>query len=255
MMIDRIGIIGVGHLASFLVEGLMNSGHKIELFLSPRNVKTSTTLAKKYGAIIASTNQEVVNNAYLIILSTRPKDIINVVKSLKFGQNHIIVSVAAGVLLETLKPLVAPATVVRALPLSCAAINKSPTLIFPEHPHVLSLFSLLGEVHSVPNETLFTSASVISAFYGWIFALAKEVIEWTIKTGVSSQTAEKLVLETIEGMAAISLVQESCDLNNIIKTLATPGGITELGLNILAEKKAIVSWNDALWGVLKHLST
>jgi pyrroline-5-carboxylate reductase len=254
-MIDKIGIIGVGHLASYLVEGFKNSGHEMEIYLSPRNQKVSKTLAKKFEVNVASNNQEVVNNAHLLILSTQPKDVIDVGKSLKFRREHTVVSVAAGVLLDTLKPVVTPATTVRALPLSCAAINKSPTLIYPDHSQVHSLFSLLGDVHLVPNESLFTHASVISAFYGWIFALAIEVIEWLIRTGISSQTAKKLVLETIEGMAAISLTQENCDLNDMLRTLATPRGITELGLNKLNEKKAIASWNDALEAVLKHLSS
>ena len=55
-------------------------------------------------------------------------------------------------------------------------------------------------------------------------------------------------------MAAFSLAQEKCDLNEMLRTLATPGGITELGLNKLKEKKAIVSWNDALGAVLNHFS-
>lgn len=58
----------------------------------------------------------------------------------------------------------------------------------------------------------------------------------------------------MEGMVALSLTQKSPDLHQLLKTLTTPGGITELGLEVLKEKKAITSWNDALNAVLNKLT-
>ncbi|MHA1969649.1 MAG: pyrroline-5-carboxylate reductase dimerization domain-containing protein, partial [Candidatus Hodarchaeales archaeon] len=159
-----------------------------------------------------------------------------------------------GVLLETLKQVTVPGTLVRALPISCAAINKSPTLIYPDNPRANLFFSLLGQVHPLSNESYFTPASVISAFYGWIFALAQEVIDWTIQTGVPPLVAKSLILETMEGMAAISLAQNRNDLHGILRTLATPGGITELGLKVLNKKGAITNWNEALKAVFNKLT-
>jgi len=250
----KVGIIGVGHLASYLVEGFKNSGTDIDIILSPRNSKITATLATKFDVKIASDNQEVADYADIIILSTRPRDIVKAANEIEFRKNHTIISVAAGVLLETLKLVTTPGTLARALPITCAAVNKSPTLIYPNLPKVNSVFSLLGQVHPLSNESSFTPASVISAFYGWIFALAQEVIDWTIQSGVSPQTAKNLVLETMEGMAALSLTQKSPDLHHLLKTLTTPGGITELGLEVLKEKKAISNWNDALNAVLNKLT-
>ena len=43
-MIERIGIIGVGHLAGYLVEGLRRASSDIEIVLSPRNAERSVSV-------------------------------------------------------------------------------------------------------------------------------------------------------------------------------------------------------------------
>jgi len=204
-MIERVGIIGVGHLASYLVEGLRRASREIDIVLSPRNAERAASLAARFGAAVATDNQAVVDAADLILLTTRPGDAVAACKGLAFRPGQTVVSVAASLPLEALKPAVAPATVVRAMPISCAAINQSPTLLYPDHPQARALFALLGQVHVLPDESRFTPASAIAAFYGWVYALMDETVAWTTQAGVPPQTARGLVLGTVRGAAAMAL--------------------------------------------------
>ncbi len=253
-MIERIGIIGVGHLASYLVEGLRRASHNIEIILSPRNAERAVSLADQFGATVAKNNQAVVDTTDVIILTTRPEDTITVSENVAFQSGQTVISVAIGLSVETLKPVISPATVVRAMPISCAALNQSPTLIFPDNPKARELFTLLGQVHILPHESDFTPASVIAAFYGWIYALCDEVISWTAQTGVPQHTARSLVLETVRGAVNMALTNPDKELDMMLKTLVTPGGITEQGLNILHQQQGLTAWSDALETVLKRLS-
>ena len=252
-MIERVGIIGVGHLAGYLVEGLRRASQDIEIILSPRNAERSANLAARFGAVVATDNQAVADAADLIILTTRPGDAVAACENIAFRRGQTVVSVAASLPLKALKPAVAPATVVRAMPISCAAINQSPTLLYPDHPQARALFTLLGQVHVLPDESRFTPASVIAAFYGWIYALLDETVAWTVQAGVPLQTARSLVLETVRGAANMALAQPDQDLATILDTLATPGGITEHGLNVLHQRQGLAAWTEALKAVLSHL--
>ncbi len=253
-MIERVGIIGIGHLASYLVEGLRKASREIEIILSPRNAEKSASLAKQFGAIVAKSNQMVVKTSDIIVLTTRPEDTMLVSEEIDFQSDHTVISVAVGLSLETLKPVTAPATVVRAMPISCAAINQSPTLLFPDNLRARELLALLGQVHILPNESNFTPASVIAAFYGWIYALLDETVSWTTQAGVPHQVARNLVLETVRGAVNMALNEPNKGLNIMLETLATPGGITRHGLDVLQQQQGLTAWIEALDVVFKRLS-
>ena len=254
-MIERVGIIGVGHLAGYLVEGFRRASKVIEITLSPRNVEQSARLAARFGAVVADVNQAVADTADLILLTTRPGDAIAACEGIVFRPEQTVISAAAGLPLKGLAPAVAPATAVRAMPISCAALNQSPTLLYPDHPQVRALFALLGQVHVLLDEAQFTPASVIAAFYGWVYALFDKTVAWTTQAGVPPETARCLVLETVRGAAEMSLAQPDVELSAILDTLATPGGITEHGLDVLRQQQGLTAWTEALDAVLGRMQS
>ncbi|MGD9147764.1 MAG: pyrroline-5-carboxylate reductase dimerization domain-containing protein [Anaerolineae bacterium] len=252
-MNERIGIIGVGHLAGYLVEGLQRADSDLEIVLSPRNVTRSARLAARFGATVAQDNQAVADEADLILLTTRPGDALAAARGITFRPGQTVVSTVAGLSLAALRPAVAPATGVRAMPISCAALNQSPTLLCPDQAQARALFALLGQVHLLPDESHLTAASVISAFYGWVYALLDETVTWTVGAGVPAETARSLVLETVRGAANMGLAQPDRDLADMLDTLATPGGITELGLDVLRQRHGLEAWAAALDAVLARM--
>ncbi|MFX0185966.1 MAG: pyrroline-5-carboxylate reductase family protein [Candidatus Hodarchaeota archaeon] len=253
-MIEKVGMIGVGHAASFLVEGFRKANREMEIILSPRNIERSKKMAAQFGAVVVNNNQAVVDSTDLVILSTRPSDTVKVAQNINFRSEQVVISIAAGVTLKSLIHVTLPATVVRAMPISCAAINQSPTLLYPDHSIARELFSSVGQVHTLQNETFFTRASVIAAFYAWIFELLNQTITWTAKTGISERQARNIVLETVYGAVNIALTQSDKDLTSILATLATSGGITEQGLNVLVQQHGFTAWIEALEAVHKRLS-
>ncbi len=251
--VDRVGIIGVGHLAGYLVEGLRRADPSLEIILSPRNARRSAELAARFGAVVAADNQAVVDAAPLVILSTRPEDAVAACRSVAFRPRQTVISVAATLPLAALEPAVAPATVVRAMPISCAAINRSPTLLYPDHPRARALLQLLGQVHPLPSESCFDPAVVIAAFYGWVYALLDEAADWATRAGVPPATARRLVLETVRCAAGMGLARPDRDLLAMLDDLATPGGLTEHGLSVLRRREALAAWTDALDATLARM--
>lgn len=252
-MIESVGIVGVGHLASYLIEGLWRTKPDLEIVLSPRNVERSAQLAEYFGGMVAGDNQAVANAADLILVTTRPGDVVPACKKIVFRTGQTAVTTAVGVSLAALQAAVAPASAVRAMPITCAAINRSPTLLYPEHLQARALFELVGSVHVLDDEAQFTPASTIAAYYGWVYALMDEVVTWTVQAGVPPQIARNLVLETTRGATEMSLAHPEQELSALLDSLATPGGITRQGLKILQDRQSLEAWLEALGAVLERL--
>ena len=252
-MIEKVGIIGVGHLATYLVEGIKRAKPELEVVLSEYLGDFTKQLVEQYGATPVPTNQDVANAVDLVIVSTRPQDIVSACKSVSFRPGTTVVSTAAGITLDLLQPVSSPASTVRAMPITCAALNLSPTLLYPENNAARELFELLGTVHVLSEEGQFTPASVISAYYGWVYALLDETVKWTTDAGVPAKIAKDLVLETTRGACAMGLDRSNSELSELLESLATPGGITRLGLKTLHDRKSLDAWIEASDVVLAHM--
>jgi pyrroline-5-carboxylate reductase len=253
-MDETIGIIGTGHLAGYLVEGLRRAGPEMEIVVSPRNAAHAAALAARFGVRVAGSNQEVADAAGPLLLTTRPADALAALSALSLRPDQTVISAAAGIGLWALTPAAAPAPAVRAMPLTCAAIGRSPTLLHPDHARARSLLELVGTVHAMQNEEAFVRASAVSAFYGWLFALLDQTAGWLEADGVPRETARRLVLETAEGAADLGLARPQEELAGLLDALATPGGITRQGLVILRDGGGLDSWIAALDTVFARLA-
>jgi len=252
-VIERVGVLGVGHLAGYLVEGMARARPELEVVLSPRNVERAAQIAAQYGASVAADNQAVCKAADIVLVTTRPGDVAGACRALTFRASQTVISTAAGVPLSAVASVVAPATAVRAMPLTCSAIGRSPTLLLPDDPAARELFELLGTVLPVDDEAQFTPASAIGAYYGWIYALMDEAVAWCASAGVPASTARELVLETTRGAAEMGLHHPDRDLSDLLDSLATPGGITRQGLETLERRGSLDAWIEALEDVLQRL--
>jgi pyrroline-5-carboxylate reductase len=253
-MKKKIGLIGTGHLAKYLVTGLLKADADLEFSLADPNEENSKGFADKMKCFFTTDNQEAVDRSEVIILATRPEHVEPAIKNIVFDPEQLIVSVAAGVSLSILTPLVSPARAIRALPISCVSINKSPVLIFPEEQRARDIFSLVGQVYLMPDEKSFSpGTALVGAFYAWMFLLMDETTVWTAGQGIDKDISKKLVIETIEGACAMARDQDDISLSDIWQTLATPGGISEQGAGIISKEGGLSAWSNALTAVNNRL--
>ena len=139
------------------------------------------------------------------------------------------------------------------MPLACSAIGRSPTLLLPDEREARRLFELLGTVHVVEDEAQFTPASAIAAYYGWVFALMDDAVSWCTDAGVPEAVARALVQETTRGAAEMGIRHPERELAELLDSLATPGGVTRLGLQTLERTGSLEAWSEALERVLQRL--
>ncbi len=253
-MTRSLGFIGVGHFAGFLIEGFRNKCTDMEIILSPRNKEQAEKLAGNFNCKIADSNQQVAEEADIVIVSVRPNIFEDVVSELNFNETQTVISVASGVSIDLIAELVAPAKAIRALPISSAAINQSPTLMIPDNDEVREFLEQLGKVYVMENEDQFTSAAAYSALYGWGFKLMDEVANWGAQNGLSKEQSLELLRDVMSGVAAMSEKDAHIPMDKIVESLATKGGITELGLNVIDDSQGFEAWHAALNAVHRRLS-
>ena len=252
MSLERIGIIGCGHLAGFLCAGLRHTGWRGELFVTSHRKDSANRFAHLYGAKVVTSRQEVVTECRLILLSVRPDQYQQALQDLAWSPTTILLSVLAGVPIASLQQHAQPATIIRAMPISAAAINQSPTPVYPGHPIVSELFNLLGSSIELPDEQQFTVATANAAAYGWILALIAQLEAANSEAGLSSAHARQMVTQTLSAAAAVAADTDG-DLNQLLSTLATPGGITAEGYASLQQRRNLEDWREVFLQIVHRL--
>ncbi len=253
-MTDTIGFIGVGHLAGYMVEGLRRGGFTGRIDLSPRNAERAAALAARFEATVAQSNQQVADEAETLFLTVRPALAAAVLGELNLSAEHEVISCCAGITRAALAAAAAgPARLVRAMPISCAAQCESPTPLFPDDPRARAVLERLGTVIAVPDEAAFETASVNAALYGWFVALFGWMADANRAAGLPDAVARDLVLRTARGAASAGLADPQRKLSDILQSLATPGGFTAQGMEVLTEAKVPEAWTDAFAAVHQRL--
>ena len=131
------------------------------------------------------------------------------------------------------------------MPVAAASLGASPTPVFPAGSDADPLLSLLGPVLPMPDEEALDAAVVSAALYGWLHALVAQTAAWTSARGVPPDTARALVAHTVRAAGLMAAEHPDVPLDEMVRTLATPGGITDAGLAVLRERGGLAAWIDA----------
>ncbi|MQT15390.1 NAD(P)-binding domain-containing protein [Segnochrobactrum spirostomi] len=246
----RIGILGVGHLGTAIVEGLLRSGlDPASLVLSPRG--RSAALAERHDLSVARDNHALVQTSDLVVLAVRPASAPESVAGLPWRTGQVVMSVCAGIARAQLS--VEPAAIVRAMPLTAAEIRASPTVFFPRLPAAQAVLERLGPAIALASEADFEVATVVAAVYGWAQDLIRRTADWTTGQGMPAAEMRRLVALTFVA-AGRMMAEKPVPMPDLMAELVTPGGITELGLRILAEGGQPALWDAACAAVLTRLT-
>lgn len=248
----RLGFVGVGTIASAMVEGLRAAGIGSPILLSPRNAETAAALAARHAEVcVAETNQAVLDGSDLVVLAVRPQIADEVLANLRFRSDHHVLSLMATVSLDDLRAMTAPAArITRAVPLPAVALRQGPTAMFPHDDAVSALFDRLGSAIVLEDEAafdLFTAATATMASY---FAFAGTIARWLERRGIAPATSRTFVGDMLRGLAC---TDPGRDFAALAAEHQTRGGINEQVVGQVAPDGTIAALDTALDGVLSRL--
>ena len=251
----KIGILGVGHLISYLVPGMLRGPEKPDFILSPRNREHAQTLSQNFGLEIAASNTELVEKCEVIIVSVRPMQIADALDGLPWRKGQKIISLCAGVTIAEISGYTNGASITRALPVTAAIHGESPTALYPQCKAAQALFAPCGPTFVLENEDQFEAASVFGAYYGWIQHLIGEMEAWARTNNLPPDTARLLASQMTRAAATTVKNAPEKQVSALVEELCLPESITGSGLGNLKRMDAFTAWHQTSNTILQQLKS
>jgi pyrroline-5-carboxylate reductase len=244
----QIGFIGIGKIAGAIVEGLCTSTAKdLEIYLSPRNEKNGRSLADKYPNVRRlDSNQEVLDRCETVIIALRPAVAADVLRTLRFGERHTVISLVPLLKYAALKAVVEPATAVsQAIPLPTVMQHNCPIPIYRTNETVTRIFSYIGQPLSIDDEdqlhVIWTLTGLITPFYDLLDTLS----DWTTAHGVDKKTANTYIADLFQSLSFLAQHSDPVDFRALAQHAATPNGMNEQAGKEIREKGAHQAYRGA----------
>lgn len=251
-MTARIGFIGTGQFARFLVGALARDGAAPPVILSPRNAVVAAELADAHGAVVADSNEAVVAAADIVLLTTRAEHGTAPVEGLGWRDGQTAISLVGGLALGDLATAIAPASAVKAMTSYAASLVDCPFLIHPENAAARALGTKFGPVHALGDERAFEAVAAMPVFFALLLDLLAEGEGWCAGQGVAPGIARAQTVAGLRGLAAMAEEAGEGTLAGLGARMATPGGLTEGGRADLEDAEAMAPWRAAMDRILRR---
>ena len=244
-MKTTIGFIGAGNITSAIIPSIISNEFCLskDIIIFDIDSEKLEALKSTYDINVASSIEELARKSDIIVVAVKPFVLESVLKELElFIDNQTIISTVAGVTTETiLNTLKGNIKLARIMPNIGAMIGESMTALVTKnmendnldviHKFFLSFgtYITLEEKHFNEFTTLCGSSP---AFFADIF---NTFITYGMSKGIDEKSVRKMVLSTIQGTAKI-LMSTPLNEEALISKVATKGGTTEAGLNVMKER-------------------
>lgn len=244
MKSQRIGFLGAGHMAQAMIKGMLEGGmphHHI--FASNRTPGKLQKLEEQYKIETFESNEALVEQADIVILSVKPQDLLAAIEPISsvFNDNQIVISVAAGVTMDTLEKHLPNCRLVRVMPNTPSLIGKGVIGYVTNDEDnavetiVEDLFSPLGYVLKNEDEEKFEALMVAcSSGTGFIFEMMMYWQEWLEEHGFDGEIARRMTVDTFQG-ASLLASQSKDSLEDLQSRVTSKKGVTAAGLQSMRE--------------------
>jgi pyrroline-5-carboxylate reductase len=238
-----IAIVGAGAMGEVFVSGLLRSGvEPHRLMIVESREERAHEVSTRYGVRSVGL-VDAARTCATVLLLVKPHDVAGVVDVMAphLADGVVIISLAAGVRIDTIEPLVPGAHVVRAMPNTPALVDQGITAISPgascsreQADYVEQLLGAVGPVVRVP-ETLQDAVTATSGSGpAYIFRIIEAMTEGAVELGVPEDVAYQLVTQTVLGAATMA-ARPGADPTALREQVTSPGGTTAAALRVLDE--------------------
>ncbi len=228
-------------MAEALMKGLLNKGvfKPEQIFCSEPLESRREYLESNYKIKTFSDNKKAVAGADIILLAVKPQVMDSVLTELKeaVSQNHLVISIAAGVTLGKLEGLLGgSAKVIRVMPNTpalvlegAAALSKGKNADKADMECALTIFKAVGKAVEVPESLMDAVTGLSGSGPAYCFSFIEALIQAGIKEGLPRPTATELAIQTVIGSAKMCMETGRHPME-LTAMVTSPGGTTIQGL-------------------------
>lgn len=243
MTISNMLIVGFGNMTGAMVQGWLRAG------MSPASFTVYHPRGKEVpeGVSLVTEWPEEVFDA--VLLGVKPYMLDDVAPGLAHavGSRTIVISVLAGVELASLRARFPQAgAVVRLMPNLACALGKSPNGLVGEglddaaRAAVTRLAEMLGSAEWLAEESQFDLVTALAGSGpGFVYRFIDALGIAATRLGLPEEQSARLAIQMVEGASALAVASEHSP-GELARRVASPGGMTQKGLDVLDDGEALV---------------
>lgn len=253
--------IGGGNITKAMVNGVIQSKlyKPSRIIISDKNDSKNKFLREKWKVYTIKDNYDSTKNSDTIIIAVKPNSIFSVFQNLKNMKEKTIISVVAGIPLQTLKDNFHPENkIIRVMVNTPCMIQEGMSLFYTddlnkkEEERVREFLKSFGKEMKVENEKFIDISTALSGSGPiYTYLLIESMIDTGIHMGLSREKSKILVHQTILG--SIKYIIETDEHPTILRNdITSPGGTTAEALCILEKERFRYTISQAIWAAYKR---
>jgi pyrroline-5-carboxylate reductase len=253
----HVVMIGAGNLTKTFALGWADHLFALEMRLS---VLTRSLQYQERGWIkglpTPTLEAAVLTDADVVILAVKPKDLDVAVAQVRAyaPKTCLVVSVLAGVSLETLATALPGYTVLRTMPnvavaagQGIVAVAQSPALAHPGWPWFFHALGQIGHVLTLPEVLMDAATAISGSGPAYVYLIMQALTEAGTAFGIADDVARDLAVRTVRGAAEVALAHPNESFDDLIRWVASPGGTTQAALEVLRRTRVAENLSDAIF--------
>lgn len=254
---ERIGFIGAGQMAEALARGLIAKGVvKAENIFATDPMAERKEVFRSFRANPVDTNAEVVASSDVVFVAVKPQYVSFVLREVapRLEDRHVIVSIAAGVTLQTLADAAGKdARLVRVMPNTPCLVGETAAAMClggraddGDAETVRRLFEAVGRIYRVDEKLLSAVTGLSGSGPAYVFLAIEALADGGVRAGLPRDIAQQLAAQTVLGSA--KMVLETGKHPGALKDMVTsPAGTTIAGVHALEKAGVRAAFIDAVY--------
>ena len=239
----KIAFIGFGNMANALINGIMSSDKTLvsdDIYIFHNKKKNQYTKEK---CIFLNSGEACDQIFDAIFLCVKPKDIQSAINENKtlFTDNQVIVSVAAGITINSIKSFIQKnVSVIRAMPNLCAIFNESITGICAERSLsenkkkcVGDIFKSIGHLREIEEKEMHSFTALFGSGPAYIMYFVEALMQSERFSSISEDDKSLLILHLLSSTSKMLFISQ--DIKELREKVSSKGGTTEAAIKILEE--------------------
>ena len=238
----KVGFVGAGNMAGGLARGWAAArgepGSPETMLFADADPEKARSLAESVGGEPIEGNRALAEASDLVVLAVKPNVLDRVAEEVAAAGTPVI-SILAGTSLETLDKALPGIELVRVMPNLGAQLRQAVLcVVFPEgaddahRQRVTELLGLLGEVIELEEKLIDPATAIMGCSPGYLALMGEVLVRAGVKEGLTEDQATRMVARAMSATGGLLDLHQPAALK---KAVASPGGMTEAGLNALEE--------------------
>ena len=241
---NSFAFLGAGHIASALIENMLNQGYDgKKIIATRRNQRKLIEYAARHNIRTAVSNSEAVQKADVVLLCVRPnqlRPLLDEVLSLLDSRRHLVISVIAGLRLDTLTSLIS-CPVVRLMPNMAGRVGAGVTAFLPSANTTGESLILARDIAkslgvvlpAVDDQQMDSYTALCGSGIAYVYHFLSLLTDSGASLGLPAEQASLAAFHTMRG--AIRLMeQEGKDPATYLAEIQVPQGTTAAAMDLLA---------------------